>query len=56
MFLAMIVIYVDTTMKQCSKKYYETNLSPCGLSEEYVVPAWNVTHGGVLKISDSLSF
>ncbi len=38
------------------KKYYETNLSPCGLSEEYVVPAWNVSHGGILKISDSLSF
>jgi len=38
------------------KKYYETNLLPCGLSEEYVVPAWNVSHGGVLKISDSLSF
>ena len=38
------------------KKYYETNLSPCGLSEEYVVPAWNVSHGGVLKISDSLSY
>ena len=38
------------------KKYYETNLSPCGLSEEYVVPAWNVAHGGVLKISDSTSF
>ena len=37
-------------------KYYETNLSPCGLSEEYVVPAWNVSHGGVLKISDSLSY
>jgi len=37
-------------------KYYETNLSPCGLSEEYVVPAWNVSHGGVLKISDSLTF
>jgi len=37
-------------------KYSETNLSPCGLSEEYVVPAWNVSHGGVLKISDSLSF
>ncbi|QLH07040.1 zinc-dependent dehydrogenase [Nitrosopumilus ureiphilus] len=37
-------------------KYYETNLSPCGLSEEYVVPAWNVSHGGILKISDSLSF
>ena len=38
------------------KKYSETNLFPCGLSEEYVVPAWNVAHGGVLKISDSLSF
>ena len=37
-------------------KYYETNLSPCGLSEEYVVPKWNVEHGGVLKIPDSMSF
>ena len=37
-------------------KYYETNLSPCGLSEEYIVPEWNVTHGGVLKIPDSMSF
>lgn len=37
-------------------KYYETNLSPCGLSEEYVVPEWNVVHGGVLKIPDSMSF
>lgn len=37
-------------------KYYETNLSPCGLSEEYVVPQWNVDHGGVLKIPDSMSF
>lgn len=37
-------------------KYYKTNLSPCGLSEEYVVPAWNVSHGGVLKLSDSTSF
>lgn len=37
-------------------KYYETNLSPCGLSEQYVVPEWNVTHGGVLKIPDSMNF
>jgi len=28
----------------------------CGLSEEYVVPKWNVDHGGVLKIPDSMSF
>ena len=38
------------------KKYYETNLLPCGLSEQYVVPSWNVLHGGILKISDSLSY
>lgn len=38
------------------KKYYETNLFPCGLSEEFVVPEWNVIHGGVLKIPDSMSF
>ncbi len=37
-------------------KYYETNLSPCGLSEEYVVPEWNVSHGGVLKIPDTMSY
>jgi L-iditol 2-dehydrogenase len=37
-------------------KYYETNLSPCGLSEEYLVPEWNVSHGGVLKLPDSMSF
>lgn len=37
-------------------KYYETNLSPCGLSQEYVVPEWSVTHGGVLKLPDSVSF
>jgi len=48
-----LCIHGNETM--CTK-YSETNLTPCGLSEEYVVPAWNVAHGGVLKISDSLSF
>ena len=38
------------------KKYSETNLSPCGLSEQYVVPEWNVNHGGVLKLPDSMTF
>ena len=37
-------------------KYYETNLSPCGLAEEYLVPEWNVSHGGVLKLPDTMSF
>lgn len=38
------------------KKYSETNLMPCGLAEEFVVPEWNVTHGGVMQIPDSMSF
>lgn len=38
------------------KKYSETNLAPCGLSEQYVVPKWNVAHGGILKLSDSTTF
>jgi L-iditol 2-dehydrogenase len=37
-------------------KYSESNLSPCGLSEKYIVPKWNVDHGGVLKLDDSVSF
>lgn len=37
-------------------KYSETNLFPCGLAEEFIVPEWNVNHGGVLKIPDSMSF
>ena len=38
------------------KKYYESNLEPCGLADEYIVPEWNVKHGGVLKIPDTMSF
>ena len=38
------------------RKYSETNLSPCGLAEEYVVPEWNVSHGGVIKLPDHVSF
>ena len=38
------------------KKYSETNLLPCGLAEEFVVPEWNVSHGGVIKIPDSMTF
>ena len=38
------------------KRYYESNLEPCGLADEYVVPEWNVKQGGVLKIPDNMSF
>ena len=38
------------------RKYYQSNLNPCGLADEYIVPEWNVKHGGVLKIPDEMSF
>lgn len=38
------------------QKYSETNLSPCGLAEKFVVPQWNVSHGGVIKLPDDVSF
>jgi L-iditol 2-dehydrogenase len=38
------------------QKYSETNLLPCGLAEEFVVPDWNVMHGGVIKLPDNVSF
>jgi|TARA_B110000014_G_scaffold170712_1_gene121302 L-iditol 2-dehydrogenase len=57
-----VACYSDTC-HECShgnetmcKEYYQSNLNPCGLSDEYVVPGWNVKHGGILKIPDSMSF
>jgi len=38
------------------KRYYESNLEPCGLADEYIVPKWNVMHGGVIRIPNSVSF
>jgi len=38
------------------RKYSETNLTPCGLAEEFVVPEWNVLHGGIIKLPDHISF
>ena len=37
-------------------RYYETNLSPCGLAERYSVPEWSVRRGGVLRLPDAVSF
>ena len=39
----------------CSK-YHQSNLNPCGLADEYIVPEWNVKHGGILKLPDSVSY
>ena len=34
--------------------YSKSNLQPCGLAEEYVVPEWNIK--GVLKLPESVGF
>jgi L-iditol 2-dehydrogenase len=36
--------------------YQKSNIDPCGLADKFIVPAWNVSHGGVLKLPDNLSF
>ena len=38
------------------KQYYQSNLNPCGLADNYVVPEWNVIHGGVLKLPEHVSY
>ena len=37
-------------------EYSRSNLNPCGLAQEYLVPAWNVQRGGVIRLPDSMSF
>jgi L-iditol 2-dehydrogenase len=36
--------------------YQSSNIEPCGLSEEFIVPKWNIEHGGVLKLPESISY
>ena len=36
--------------------YHKSNISPCGLSEQILVPEWNVCRGGLIKLPDTVSF
>jgi len=38
----------------CDK--YVDSLQPCGMSEEFLLPEWNVSQGCVFKIPDSMTF
>jgi L-iditol 2-dehydrogenase len=38
------------------QKYKNSNFSPGGFADEFLVPAYNVTHGGAYKISGNLTF
>ena len=36
--------------------YQKSNIDPCGLADKFIVPSWNISHGGVLKLPDNVSF
>lgn len=36
--------------------YQKSNITPCGLSEQILVPEWNVSHGGVIRLPDTVTF
>jgi L-iditol 2-dehydrogenase len=36
--------------------YQNSNIEPCGLSEQFIVPKWNIEHGGILKLPESVSY
>jgi L-iditol 2-dehydrogenase len=36
--------------------YQTSNISPCGLAERFLVPEWNVSRGGLIKLPDSVSY
>ena len=36
--------------------YQKSKIDPCGLSEEFLVPEWNLSRGGLIKLPDSVTF
>lgn len=46
-------IHEDYTM--CTQ-YQKSNLEPCGLAEIFLVPEHNVSKGGIIRLTDDISF
>ncbi|MFB5600791.1 MAG: alcohol dehydrogenase catalytic domain-containing protein [Nitrososphaeraceae archaeon] len=38
------------------ERYQQSNFVPCGLSDIFLVPEWNVSKGGVLKLPNTMSY
>jgi L-iditol 2-dehydrogenase len=36
--------------------YQNSNIQPCGLSQQIVVPKWNISRGGLLRLPNNISF
>ncbi|MEO9319745.1 MAG: zinc-dependent dehydrogenase [Nitrososphaera sp.] len=37
-------------------KYQSSNIDPCGLAEKFLVPEWNVSRGGMIRLPASLDY
>ena len=37
-------------------EYQASNINPCGLAEHFLVPEWNVSRGGLIKLPDNVEF
>ncbi|MDQ3873215.1 MAG: zinc-dependent dehydrogenase [Thermoproteota archaeon] len=37
-------------------EYQASNINPCGLAEHFLVPEWNVSRGGLIKLPDNVRF
>ncbi|MEO9295536.1 MAG: zinc-dependent dehydrogenase [Nitrososphaera sp.] len=37
-------------------EYQKSNIAPCGLAEQFVVPQWNVSRGGLIKLPADMTF
>ncbi|HVX02289.1 MAG TPA: zinc-binding dehydrogenase, partial [Nitrososphaera sp.] len=46
-------LHGDYTM--CAE-YQRSNITPCGLAEQFIVPEWNVSRGGLIKLPAGMTF
>jgi len=37
-------------------EYQRSNINPCGMAEQFLVPEWNVSRGGLITLPDNVSF
>ncbi len=37
-------------------QYQQSNINPCGLAEQFIVPEWNVSRGGLIKLPDQITY
>lgn len=46
-------LHSDYTM---CPEYQRSNITPCGLAEQFLVPEWNVSRGGLIKLPEAMTF